>query len=190
LPSKNVIIIGGGHIKPTEIFNLLLTLQGHKDRNVGEELIGIEEISIALQNYEPILNFKESKFPNVILIDISIDPKEAIRILKDAPTTVLSKAVPIETVVRTSIDGILEKVLKIASDKVKNSDKFVVRCDLRGRKYIEYKEELISAISEELTDKLNISTDEKNPDWIVQIEVVGENTGISVLKPNEIIKKI
>ena len=28
-----------------------------------------------------------------------------------------------------------------------------------------------------------------DPDWVVQIQVVGENTGISVLKPTELFKK-
>lgn len=177
-------------MKPTETFNLLITLQGHKSEGVGEELLGIEEIEFALQPHEPVLNLKESKFPNVILIHLVMDPEEAITILKDAPTTVLSKAVPIETVVRTRIDGIIEKTLKMLDEKAGSGDSFVVRCDLRGRKYLKSKDELIEAVSEELSDKLNLKLDNVNPDWIVQIEVVGENTGISVLKPGELLKKI
>ncbi|HEX7467376.1 MAG TPA: hypothetical protein VF324_02155 [Methanobacterium sp.] len=47
----------------------MITLQGQKDENAGEELVGTEEIQLALQNYERVLNIKESDFPNVILID-------------------------------------------------------------------------------------------------------------------------
>lgn len=168
----------------------MVTLRGHKDENVGEELLGIEEIELALSSYEPVLNIKESDFPNVVLIDLGMDPKDATRILKDTPTTVISKVVPIEMVVRTRIPGIMEKVVKLASEKMKAGDSFVVRCDLRGRKYVKSKDELISVVSEELIGKLDVIENEKNPDWIVQIEVVGENTGIGVLKSHEILKKL
>jgi len=119
-----------------------------------------------------------------------MDPEEAVVILKEAPTTVVSKVVPIDMVVRTRKDVILEKILKIAMEKMDPGDSFVVRCDLRGRKYIESKEDLIKAISDELIQKLNAYPDSKNPKWVVQVEIVGEDTGISVLEPYKIIKKI
>ncbi len=108
---------GGGLIKPTETFNLLITLKGQKDENVGEELMGTEEIAMALQNYEIVLNIKESNFPNVILLDLSLEPLEAMKILENSPTTVISKIVPIESVVRTRLDSILEKVANLARRK-------------------------------------------------------------------------
>ena len=167
-----------------------MTLQGHKDAHAGEELIGIEEIELALSSYEPVLYIKESQYPNVILVELTMDPKEAVAILKEAPTTVISKGVPIDVVVKTRMDSILERVLLIAGKKMSSEDSFVVRSDLRGREYIESKEELIETISNELLNKIDATIDEINPDWIVQIEVVGDDTGISVLKPYEILKKV
>ena len=55
-------------MKPTETFNLLVTLKGQKDDSSGEELVGIEEIEMALEGNEKVLNVKESNFPNVVLI--------------------------------------------------------------------------------------------------------------------------
>lgn len=187
---KHKLNKGGGLIRPTETFNLLITLKGQKDENVGEELLGTEEITMALQNYEVLLNIKESNFPNVILLDLSLDPLEALKILENSPTTVISKIVPIETVVRTRLDSILEKVVNLAGDKVASGDSFNVICDLRGRKYIESKDDLVNRISEELIEKYSLKPENANPDWIVQIEVVGENTGISILSPDKILKKI
>jgi tRNA acetyltransferase TAN1 len=181
---------GGGLIKPTETFNLLITLQGHKDENVGEELLGTEEIELILQNYETMVNIKESNFPNVILIDLIMDPLEAVKIIANSPTTVISKVVPIETVVRTKLDSILEKVVNLAGDKVSSGDSFNLICDLRGRKYIKSKDELLDRISGKLIEKFNLSLDGKDSDWVVQLEVVGENTGISILSPDKILKKI
>jgi tRNA acetyltransferase TAN1 len=187
-------IFGGVHIKPVDGFNLLVTVQGHKDSYTGEELIGIEEIELALSSYEPVLYIKESQYPNVILVELTMDPEEAVAILKEAPTTVISKVVPIDAVVKTQIDSILEKAWVIAREKMNPGDKFVVRADLRGRSHIKSKEELIEVVSNELIDKLDetldpLSLNTPNPDWVVQIEVVGEDTGISVLKPHQLLKK-
>ncbi len=156
---------------------------------MGEELVGIEELELALQNHEKILNIKESEFPNVILIDLSMDPLEAIKLIASYPTTVISKVVPIETVVRTRLDSILEKIIILTRDKLSPGDTFNVICDLRGRKYIKSKDELLQRVSDELIDKLNLKADGTDFDWVVQLEVVGENTGISILNPDHILKK-
>lgn len=181
-------------IKALDGFNLLVTVQGHKDAYTGEELIGMEEIELALSSYEPVLYIKESQYPNVILVELTMDPEEAVAILKDAPTTVISKVIPIDLVVKTQMDAILEKTWALAREKMNPNDLFVVRGDLRGRGYIKSKEELIERVSNELIDKLDQSLDPQsldtqNPDWIVQIEVVGDDTGISILKPHQILKK-
>ncbi|MGZ7109345.1 MAG: THUMP domain-containing protein, partial [Methanobacterium sp.] len=146
-------------------------------------------------SYEPVLYIKESHYPNVILVELTMDPEEAVAILKEAPTTVINKVVPIDTVVKTQMDSILEKSWDIARKKMSDGDTFVVRADLRGREYIQSKEELIETVANELIDKLDQNLDPQslntdNPDWIVQIEVVGEDTGISVLKPHQLLKKI
>lgn len=151
--------------------------------------MGIEEVELALSIYEPGLYIKESQFPNVILVELSMDPAEAVAILREAPTTVVNKIIPIEIVVRTQMDLILEKVSKIAEEKTKSGDSFVVRGDLRGG-YLESKDDLIEKVSNHLVERENLILDENNFDWIVQIEVVGEDTGISILKPNQIVKKL
>ena len=188
--NSNSFILGGGRIKPIDGFNLLVTLQGHKDAHAGEELVGIEEIELALSSYEPVLYIKESQYPNVVLVELTMDPEEAVAILSEAPTTVVSKVVPIDVVVKTRMDSIWERVLLTAREKMSSDDTFVVRCDLRGREYIESKEELMETVTNELLNNSDFTLDETNPDWVVQIEVVGEDTGISVLKPHQIIKKV
>ena len=181
---------GGETIKPTERFNLLVTFQGHKNDAAGEELLGIEEIELALQNHESIVSIEKTDFINVVVAQLNMDPLEAAMKLKDAQTTVISKVVPIEEVVRTRTDAILEKVLMLAGQKIGKNESFVVRGDLRGRGYIESREYLVAALKDELTEKLNLKLNEQNPEWIVQIEVVGENTGISILRPGELFKKL
>jgi tRNA acetyltransferase TAN1 len=181
-------------IKPVDGFNLLVTIIGHKGSYTGEELIGIEEIELALSSYEPFLYIKESQYPNVVLVELTMDPEEAVAILKEAPTTVISKVIPIDEVVKTNMDTILEKTWDISRKKMNSGDTFVVKADLRGREHIQSEEELIDTVSTELLDRLDQNLDPQtlntsNPDWIVLIEVVGDDTGISVLRPHEFLKK-
>ena len=152
--------------------------------------MGIEEIDMALQNDEKVLNIKESNFPNVILIDLAMEPLDAVKLLANAKTTVISKVVLIENVVRTRLDIITEKILDLAGNRIVSGDSFKVICDLRGRKYIESREELIEKISEELVEKFDAKADGSDADWVVQVEIVGENTGISILNPEMILKKL
>ncbi len=135
------------------------------------------------------MNMKDSNYPNVLLLDLNMDPLKAIDILDNTQTTVVSKIVPIESVVRTTLDGILENVVYLAGLKVNKGDSFNIICDLRGRKYIKSKEELVDKISNELIEKFNLINDGLDSDWVVQLEVVGENTGISIVSPDKILKK-
>ena len=152
--------------------------------------MGIEEIDMALQNDEKVLNIKESNFSNVILIDLAMEPLDAVKLLEDAQTTVISKVVLIEDVVRTRLNIILEKIIDLATNRIVPEDSFKVICDLRGRKYIKSREELIEKISEELIEKFDAKTNGSDADWVVQVEIVGENTGISILNPEMILKKL
>ena len=152
--------------------------------------MGIEEIEMALQYDEKVLNIKESNFPNVIIIDLAMEPLDAVKLLEDAQTTVISKVVLIEDVVRTRLDIILEKIRDLANNRIVSGDSFKVICDLRGRKYIKSREELIEKISEELIEKFEAIHDDTDSDWVIQVEVVGENTGISILNPEMIPKKL
>ena len=145
---------------------------------------------MALKDHEKVLNVKESNFSNVLLIDLAMEPLDAVKLIGNAPTTVISKVVLIEKVVRTRLDSILEKVIDLAGDRVVSGDSFRVICDLRGRKYIKSKEDLVERISEELIERFNLQYNGPDVDWVVQVEVVGENTGISMLNPEMILKKI
>ena len=145
---------------------------------------------MALKYHEKVLSVKESNFSNVLLIDLAMEPLDAVKLIGNAPTTVISKVVLIEKVVRTRLDSILEKVIDLAGDRVVSGDSFRVICDLRGRKYIKSKEDLVERISEELIERFNLQYNGPDVDWVVQVEVVGENTGICMLNPEMILKKI
>ncbi|ADP77114.1 THUMP domain protein [Methanothermus fervidus DSM 2088] len=159
----------------------MVTFAGRK----GEEIVGSEEIELLLKDYEPVLDIKESNFPNLLLINLTMDPKLAVKIIANANLPNISKIIPIEAVVKTNINSIVNKVVNLCRKKVKANDTFSVRCDLRGSEI--NKDEVVEKVEEALTDELNLIPD-KNGKWVIQIEIVGKITGISVLKPDEFFK--
>lgn len=175
-------------MKVPDDFNLLVTLSGQKGASAGEEIVGLEEIEMALSQYEGELRVKDSDFPNVLKFDLDMNPLEAVNIIRNSPTTVVSKVVPVEAVVRTRLDSIVEKILALASEKVKPGETFQVICGLRGRRYIKSPEEVTERVSEALADRLALKESD-SPDWIIQVEVVGDETGVSVLRPGDVLKK-
>lgn len=179
-------------MEPTEYFDLLVTFQSlneNLDEIYDEELLGIKEIELALQNKESIFYIKESECLNVVLIELNMDVMAAATKIMDSPTRVISEIVPINEVVKTRMDYILEKAVELAGNRMIEGDSFTLRYDIRSERHLKSEEELFIKVSQELIEKLNLIFDEIDPDWVVQIEVIGENTGISVLKPNELFKK-
>jgi len=88
--------------------------------------------------------------------------------------------IPIESVVLTRPEIILERIIKISKERIRDGETFKIQCNIRGR-YIKTKDEFISSVVREL-EKLKGKPDESNPDWVIHIEVLGESTGVSVLR--------
>jgi tRNA acetyltransferase TAN1 len=165
-------------VKPTEKFDLLVTFE--EDLTYYEQLI--DEIEMILKNMMNSFYIKESEINNVLMVELgSDDLKKSLKLAEETITTV-PKFIHIEFVVRTRLDKIVEKVINISRDKIKKGETFKIECDLRGTRYIASKEILLESLHKEITEELKILPDENNPDWLIHIEVVGENTGISVLK--------
>jgi tRNA acetyltransferase TAN1 len=73
--------------------------------------------------------------------------------------------------------------MNMSKNRIKEGETFAIRCNILGKRYIRNKEKFINNIYKEIV-KLNGRPDETHPDWVIHIEVIGENTGVSVLKRN------
>jgi tRNA acetyltransferase TAN1 len=173
-------------MQPTENFDLLVNFKKVVDKDVEPEFMGMEELENFLQKKGSFFYIKESEFFDVVLVELGMDPVNTALELARTPTKAIEKAVPIESVVFSGVENIVNCVRKVAALKMFQGELFTVRCNLRDRKYINSQKELTNRVSEELIIELGVKFREKNPDWIVQIEVVGENTGITIYRPQEI----
>jgi tRNA acetyltransferase TAN1 len=173
---------------PTEKFDILVKFDDTENGELDDELVGIEEIEQALENISPVVYIKESEFIDVVLVELSTDSVEAAIKLRDAPTTVISKVVPINAVVNTGFKPILNKIHEMVDEKANPGDSFNVNSVLKDVNKIQTRE-IKNAVIQDLEDS-QLILDNKKPNWIVQIEVLGENTGLSVLKPSQYVETL
>jgi tRNA acetyltransferase TAN1 len=172
------------HIDPTEKFDLIVMF--YDDYNNVEdddlEIIGIEEMEDVLEDINIKFYVKESVCPNVVLVELGMNALDTALKLKNTPTKKIARALPINKVVKTNFNVILNTIKEISLEKICKGESFAVRCDVMS--YNKFKaQDLIDAVSY-LMINFGFNIDENNPEWNIYIEVIGENTGISILNSN------
>ncbi|MFQ6087462.1 MAG: THUMP domain-containing protein [Candidatus Methanofastidiosia archaeon] len=127
---------------------------------------------------------KRTPFRGVFTIEAFQDAIEKIR---EYETTAIYKVIPLDSLVRTEFQEILQESLKIAKEKLKSEKTFAVRCKKRDSHLSsrEVEKKLGAEISKEIGSKVDLT----KPDVLIKIEVLGRKTGIGVLKPEEILVK-
>ena len=164
----------------TENFDLIVKLEEENTLQYDEEMV-IEKLENEIKNLDTAYFIKETEFYNVFMVELTRnDLKTALKLSKTSVQNNF-EMIPIESVVLTRPEKILKQIINISKNKIKAGETFAIRCNIRGKKYIKTKEEFINSIYKEI-EKLNGTPDEIRPNWVIHIEVVGENTGISVLK--------
>jgi len=166
----------------TEKFDLIVKMEEKDVQEDYDEEMVIEQIGKQI-NCSTSYYIKETEFFNIFMVELSKhDFNTALKLAK-ASDKHNYKMVPIESVVLTRPGKIMNQIINISKNKINSGDTFAIRCNIRGRRYIKSKEKFISTIYREIK-KINGRPDEIQPNWIIHIEVIGENTGISVLKRN------
>jgi tRNA acetyltransferase TAN1 len=93
------------------------------------------------------------------------------------------RIIPIEIVCRTIVEEIRNSTMRLCS-KIKENETFRITVEKRFSKIST--KAIIEAVALNIERKVEL----KKPDKIVLIEIVGELTGISVIKPNNILSVI
>ncbi|KAF5068351.1 THUMP domain-containing protein [Methanobacterium aggregans] len=172
-----------------ENFDMLVMLHYHDPEDLENILLKIREMETAMKKKRPEFYIKECEVLKVLLVESNLDSEYLALKLRENHGETVSYAVHIDDVVRTRIECILQKVVELADDKIGKGNSFRVISNLMSTN-IKSSEELNAAVSKEIKNKLNLRCDEENPDWVVQLEVVGENTGIIIFNPKNLLKNI
>lgn len=165
----------------TEEFDLIVKVN-RKDAEEYDEETVIEQIGEQIKPHDKSYFIKETEYFNIFMVELTRNNlKTAIKLAKKSINNY--EMVPIESVVLTRSEKILKQIINMSKNRIKDGETFTIRCNIRGRRYIKNKEEFIDTIYREI-GKLNGRPDKTRPNWIIHIEVIGENTGVSVLKRN------
>ncbi|MEN6329376.1 MAG: THUMP domain-containing protein [Methanobacteriaceae archaeon] len=168
-----------------EKFDLLIHFDSNRNKWDGQELLGIVELQKLLKKSGAEFFIKESEFPHMVMVEVENDALETFHFLLKAPAKVISRAMFIESAVATCGNQITDRAVKCIGKKASPGDTFMVRCYLKKRRYINSCRKLIIRIENEIINGFKLQLDHEHPRWIVHLEFLGENTGITVLEAGE-----
>ncbi|MEM3715940.1 MAG: THUMP domain-containing protein [Candidatus Bathyarchaeia archaeon] len=164
-----------------EDFNLLVSTSKGNENNACSEiwfLLG------ELGDREALVD--RTEVAGLVVVKTKLDPFEVVeglrRILKERPWEFryTLKVIPIEVVVRTRLDEIRRAAASL-HHKILENETFRVTVEKR------HTEMSTKDIIDAAVENLNRKVDLNNPDKIILIEVLGRLTGISVIRPKDIL---
>ena len=121
----------------------------------------------------------------ILMVNTSIEPSKIIDWVKDKvveePWLIryCLRMIPIQSVTETDMSKITNDVIKL-KDVIQQNDSYRITIEKRNTDMSST--EIITEIAKIFPNKVSLN----QPNWIVQIEILGNKTGISILKENEI----
>ena len=160
--------------------NLIITCARSLESETKNE---ISKILDELGDQEPeILNVG---MRGILMVNTIIEPSKIIDYVKnkmiEEPWLIryCLRIIPIQRMIDTDIDKIKQNVTKLSNVIQKNNS---YRITIEKRNTNVSSNEIITEIAKIFPNKVSLN----QPDWIVLIEILGNKTGISILKENEI----
>jgi tRNA acetyltransferase TAN1 len=163
-------------------FNLLATTARGNERAMTNEIVYLLKDELDDQEAKAA----KTKVRGLIVAKTSLDPIEVMskfrEILKERPYSFryALRIVPIQRVVPTSLEEI-HKVTMDMAQQIGEDQSFRVTVEKRFTEL--HSKDIIEAAAGDIKRKVNL----QNPDLILQIETLGAMTGISLLKPGDIL---
>ena len=121
----------------------------------------------------------------ILMVNTSIEPSKIIDWVKDKvveePWLIryCLRMIPIQSVTETDMSKITNDVIKL-KDVIQQNDSYRITIEKRNTDMSST--EIITEIAKIFPNKVSLN----QPNWIVLIEILGNKTGISILKENEI----
>jgi len=161
--------------------NLIVTCPRHLEPETEEELIDILEefgdsdVKVSITNMSGILT-----------VDTNLNPIEIVKKIKerllDEPWSVryCKRIIPIQKIVESKIEEI-EKSVSELSNQIFDEETYRISIEKRNSDLSS--KEIITKIAEKVKNKVSLEFADK----IILIEILGNKTGISILKKTDIL---
>ncbi len=160
----NLIITCARHLEPetTDELSAVLAQFGDENPEISRtSMSGVLTVKTKLVPFEVIKNIREK------IVDEPWSIRYCLRII------------PIEQVVDTNLEEISTQVFSLMK-KVNEKESYRITIEKRNSDISSA--EIISKIADNITNKVSL----EKPDWIALIEILGNKTGVSVLKSDDI----
>ncbi len=167
-------------------FNLLVTTYRHREYDA------LDELTLLLQRFgdeSPILEIQEVS--GIILAITNLNPFELTtkykELLAEEPWQFryILRSIPIERSFYTDLKNIEIEVENLVMKKLNKNDSFRITIEKRHTSL--RSKEIITSIANKLSE-YQVSLE--NPNWIILIEIIGNKTGISVLREMDIFSSV
>ena len=160
--------------------NLIITCARNLESETKNE---ISKILDELGDQEPeILNVG---MRGILMVNTVIEPSKIIDYVKnkmiEEPWLIryCLRIIPIQMITETEIDKIKQNVIKL-KDTIQKNDSYRITIEKRNTSISS--NEIITEVAEIFPNKVSLN----QPDWIILIEIIGNETGISILKNDEL----
>ena len=161
--------------------NLIITCARHYEADTELEITDIlDEVGDSNPQIAP------TEFSGILYVNTSANPLDMIKKirqkLEDEPWSIryTMRAIPVEALVETQVRPIIEAAASLAK-KMHRDDSYRITIEKRNSSIIS--EEIITQIADRIPNKVSL----KNYDWVVLVEILGSDTGVSVLRDSDIL---
>jgi tRNA acetyltransferase TAN1 len=164
-------------------FNLVFSTSRFREEEAQDEILDLLEI-FGDQDAEAEI----TEIKGLLLAQTALDPFAVVSGLKELVASepwrvrYVLRVIPIELVVPSEIDTIRLAAKNLAAKIGKDSFRITVEKRHSPLESIE----VIKAIAGEIESKVDL----ENPQWIVLVEVVGTQTGVSVIRPDQMFSSV
>ncbi|MEM2759841.1 MAG: THUMP domain-containing protein [Nitrososphaerales archaeon] len=166
------------------MFDLIVTTFRHMEHEAASEIyallkeIGDEQPEVIRTSVSGLLTVRTHLDPYIVIHEI----RERVQ---EEPWNVryLLRLIPIDVVVNTNIDEIKDAVAKLAP-RILENETFRVTVEKRHSDILSA--DIIKNVAEVIDRKVSLDVQ----DWIVLVEVIGKETGISVVRPDFIFSSV
>ena len=161
--------------------NLIITCARHLEQETKEELLDILE-----EFGDPDANIVISDMSGIMTASTKLEPIEVVRRIKemilDEPWSIryCLRIIPIQKVIETTI-GNIEKTIENMNEQIKSGETYRVSIEKRNSDLSS--KEIITKIADKIKNNVSLEF----PDKVVLIEILGNKTGISILKKSDIL---
>lgn len=161
--------------------NLIVTCPRHFESETCEEINGILS---QMGDDNPDITITE--MPGIITIVTQLNPLDVVKFIHekimDEPWVIryCLRIIPIKATVVTNLESIVNEI-KNQLDVIEPQETY--RITVEKRNSILSTKEIIEKIANNISNKVSL----EEPDWIVLIEIVGNKTGLAILRKESII---